>query len=97
MLVRELPDFMRTMTTAFTENNLAALEESAHKLHGATSYCDVPDLKQAIQALERAARNRDHGNIENFLNTVRQQVDLILQRVAVEGSEKSQQVKPTTP
>lgn len=81
MLIQELPDFMRSMTAAFNDKNLKALEEHTHKLHGAVSYCDVPDLKMALKTLERAVKNHDHDLIEPSLDAVGQQIGIVLQRM----------------
>jgi len=79
MLLVELPKFKKMIMHSFEDKNLQALEEHSHKLHGAACYCNVPDLKNAIQILERAARNKDTKDMKKKVVAVRSEIDLILQ------------------
>jgi two-component system sensor histidine kinase BarA len=81
MLIKELPVFRELMNAAYTEKNWEALEDVTHKLHGASSYCNVPSLKAALQILERLAKNKEAENIESALHLVYSEIDLILQSV----------------
>lgn len=53
MFVNELPDVSDSLRAAFTDQNLADLEEIVHKLHGGSCYCGVPQLKDAAADLEK--------------------------------------------
>ena len=70
MLFKELPVFKQKLNDAFAEENIIDLREHAHKLHGATSYCDVPKLKAAVMELERASKLSDTQVIRVKLDQV---------------------------
>lgn len=52
MLMKELPEHRKKIDTAYKENNIENLKYFTHKLHGATSYCGVPLLRQFSKKLE---------------------------------------------
>ncbi|MGO1461176.1 MAG: ATP-binding protein [Marinobacter sp.] len=56
MLLEQLsPDF-NTIERLWNENDLDGLLECVHKLHGATRYCGVPELRTAASRLETALK-----------------------------------------
>ena len=63
MLLAELPQAMKDITAAYKAKDYPTLRDKAHKLHGATSYCGVPYLKQALQELEHAATVQDEKKV----------------------------------
>ena len=78
MLIKELPVIQDALKKAFVSADFENLEDHVHKLHGATSYCDVPELKSAVQKLERATKRRDQVEVEENLKLVNIKIDLIL-------------------
>ena len=58
MLLKELPGFKTSINKAFNDNDYDALDHHVHKLHGATSFCDVPSLKNAEESLEISIKKK---------------------------------------
>ena len=52
MLINELPEHRQKIEQAKKENNVELLKIHTHKLHGATSYCGVPQLRDCAHKLE---------------------------------------------
>lgn len=52
MLLRDLPETARSIASARQQGDQAALREIIHKLHGATRYCGVPQLRACCQEAE---------------------------------------------
>src|SRR5690606_35774993 len=59
MMIRDLPDTARSITAAWQQGDLAALREIIHKLHGATRYCGVPQLRACCQEAESRLKKGD--------------------------------------
>lgn len=57
MLLAETPTLLAQLRGALTAEDREALWEHAHKIHGSTAYCGVPQLKRTAHALEEAIRN----------------------------------------
>jgi two-component system sensor histidine kinase BarA len=58
-LLEGLPGEIDDLRAALAESDWPALADHAHQVRGATRYCGVPALDEAIEALERAARIED--------------------------------------
>jgi HPt (histidine-containing phosphotransfer) domain-containing protein len=58
-LLAGLPGEIDDLRAAIAELDWPALADHAHQVRGATRYCGVPALDEAIEALERAARIAD--------------------------------------
>lgn len=58
MLLNDLPEDLRKIRRYFSEQNLAELEAVVHKLHGGSSYCGVPRLKETAAAADRLLQKR---------------------------------------
>lgn len=56
MLLEQLPDDFANIERLWQENNLESLQDCVHKLHGATRYCGVPELRAAANRLETALK-----------------------------------------
>lgn len=56
MLVEQLPADLDTIERLWASNDLENLLECVHKLHGATRYCGVPELRSAANHLETALK-----------------------------------------
>ena len=59
-----LPDELEDLRVCLGEEDWPGLAEHAHQIRGATRYCGVPALDDAIEALERAARI---GDVERII------------------------------
>jgi len=81
MLLKELPRFKQLINAAFADNDFESMDSHVHKLHGAASFCNAPNLKKAVETLEISIKKK-HGNdnihanllvlnreIESMLNT----------------------------
>ncbi len=52
MLQNELPNYRSTTRQHYENGDYDALLEVVHKLHGSTTYCGVPALKEAAASME---------------------------------------------
>jgi len=59
----------------FAARDWRGLLHTAHRLHGATSYCGVPALDRALRELERAASGGDYAEISLRLRAVIEAVE----------------------
>jgi two-component system, NarL family, sensor histidine kinase BarA len=57
MLINSLPEEKRRIERASTSGDREALLEAVHKLHGATRYCGVPELRAACYQTETDLRH----------------------------------------
>jgi two-component system sensor histidine kinase BarA len=78
-LIDELPEYRHRINEAFHNREFDRLQEVAHKLHGHTSYCNVPMLKSVVQLLERAARGGKAEEIRKCLLSVNDEITLLIQ------------------
>lgn len=58
MLFNSLEQEKRKISDAYGDNNMDALLNHVHYLHGATRYCGVPALRSAAHATETAIKSR---------------------------------------
>ena len=70
--MKTLPEALNALERAYLEQEGVRLKMLVHKLHGASGYCGVPQLKAALAALERALAFAD--------NSVTEEVSLSYQR-----------------
>ena len=59
VLLAGLPAEIEALRACIAEADWSALAEHAHQVRGATRYCGVPALDDAIETLERTARRGD--------------------------------------
>ena len=79
LLVKELPGFQEAINHAFNEKDNKALDHHVHKLHGATAYCEVPTLKDALETLEISIKkNHSRNTIKAKLKVVNMEIDFIM-------------------
>jgi HPt (histidine-containing phosphotransfer) domain-containing protein len=72
-LLDGLPAEIDQLRVYVAESDLPGLAEHAHQTRGATRYCGVPALDDAIETLERAARRGDSAPIGSALAEVESQ------------------------
>ncbi|NOZ54227.1 MAG: response regulator [Gammaproteobacteria bacterium] len=79
MLLKELPDTREAIKKSFIELKIKELADHVHRLHGATSYVNTPQLKSAVEDLEISIRKkRDNNVIETKVSMVIEEIDLLL-------------------
>ncbi|WP_455220363.1 response regulator [Kaarinaea lacus] len=79
MLLKELPRFKEVINEAFTGEDFESMDHHVHKLHGAASFCNTPNLKKAVEALEISIKKKYHrDNINANLKVVNLEIDGIL-------------------
>ncbi|MGE5155130.1 MAG: Hpt domain-containing protein, partial [Bdellovibrio bacteriovorus] len=69
-LLAGLPGEIEDLRHALEESDWHGLAEHAHQVRGATRYCGVPALDEAIEALERGARIGDPSLIREGFERV---------------------------
>jgi HPt (histidine-containing phosphotransfer) domain-containing protein len=62
-LLEGLPGEIAGMRAAAADSDWPTLADLAHQTRGATRYCGVPALDEAVEALERSARSGAAGSI----------------------------------
>ncbi len=75
MLLEHLVSDIEAIQSHFEDNDMNALLERVHKLHGASRYCGVPELRDAAEKMETALK-RKTDNLptcyENLTNAIEQ-------------------------
>jgi two-component system sensor histidine kinase BarA len=66
-LLARLPAEVSALQALFAANDWRGLDEAVHRLRGATAYCAVPALDQALFALKEAAKAGDWEKIAEDL------------------------------
>jgi HPt (histidine-containing phosphotransfer) domain-containing protein len=79
MLLKELPRFKELINAAFAEKNFESMDYHVHKLHGAASFCNAPNLKNAVETLEISIKKKHASdNIHANLLEVNREIDSML-------------------
>ena len=84
LLIKELPAFKHSIQQSLVEKNFPALLHHVHKLHGAVSYCDLPDIKVVAQSLERDLKSNRHDEIDVKVGKLCDKLDELLQNVQLD-------------
>ena len=69
-LLEGLPGELEDLRHCLAESDWPGLAEHAHQVRGATRYCGVPALDDAMEALERAAKIGDPSLIREGFERV---------------------------
>jgi two-component system sensor histidine kinase BarA len=78
MLLQELPSLRDQLQAAMEQENLQAIWDHAHKIHGSTAYCGVPVLRQAAGAMETAIKTQQMDAIRDRFTTLDEAVQQLL-------------------
>lgn len=80
MLIKELPTLREGLNDALAKQAMKPLWDVAHKIHGSTAYCGVPELKQAAKQLEDAIKSRvtDINKLATNVTQVNDAIDQLL-------------------
>lgn len=78
MLQNELPVYKVKIRSLFETNDIPALTETVHKLNGSATYCGVPALKMAADALESCLKRGESDRYQEGVNNVLNAMDGVL-------------------
>jgi two-component system sensor histidine kinase BarA len=81
-LLEGLPGEIEDLRGCLAETDWTGLAEHAHQVRGATRYCGVPALDEAIEALERAAKIGDPSLIREGFERVQFEVQRLSEGAA---------------
>lgn len=76
MLAENLPQHIQEIAIAYQKNDLDALAKAAHKLHGATCYTGTAKLKEAVKAVELAAKAGQTNDINVLIEQFNTEANL---------------------
>ncbi len=65
MLLEQLPDDRQQIHSLWQDGDMSSLLECVHKLHGATRYCGVPELRAATHRFETALKCESRDKTEH--------------------------------
>ena len=78
MLIKELPTHRKKLQAAQRNDDIKDLKNHAHKLHGATSYCGVPQLRSSTGQLENLIDQNEKAQIEIAYQQVIADIDKLI-------------------
>lgn len=78
MLKAELPVHKDRIAKDYSNNEMIALKDSVHKLHGAASVCGVPELKSACNILENLLRDEKYDEVNPAYKSMLEEIEKIL-------------------
>lgn len=80
LLMENLPQDRQNIKQLFHNQQWDELEDKVHKLHGATCYCGLPQLKPACQALESQLQKKCYNkSLEPLYTTLITAIDKLLE------------------
>lgn len=78
LLIKNLPNELQDIKTAYEQKQDDVLLQRLHKLHGAVCYCGVPRLKQIIFALETALKQNKLADIPSLFTKFEFEINEVL-------------------
>ncbi len=90
MLRRDLEARLEEIRARAAQGDLSGLRDAAHRLHGATHYCGVPALRQAVHTLEEAATQ---GPVEDAMQQLEAAVRAVMDWEADDRGEREAQAR----
>jgi two-component system, NarL family, sensor histidine kinase BarA len=84
VLLETLSDDLQDIVKSKNDPNI--LLQRVHKLHGAISYCGLPRLKKLLAEFEQALKNEHFSNLDAYLETLKVEVQLVLNEFAETNS-----------
>jgi len=84
LLIKELPSFKHSIKKSCLDKNYDELFHHVHKLHGALSYCDLPDARAVAQNLERDLKSKRYDMIESHVHILSEKLDELMQNVQLD-------------
>lgn len=84
-LLVELPGHRHAMNRAFAGGDHRRLRDCVHRLLGATAYCDIPELEDALRELRRALQADKTVIIDTRFQRAIRQIDRTLENCGYRG------------
>lgn len=79
MLVKDLPHIKRQINELIDKEDLLNCRKLVHKTLGATCYCGVPYLKEALLQFQNSHRNGcHHDNLSVHAEKIIHEIDLVI-------------------
>ncbi len=78
MLIKEIPGHRQRLMDAKRSDSLSDLKYAIHKLHGATSYCGIPQLRKYARQLEDFVDNRNIDELDKGFEQVIKAIEQLL-------------------
>jgi two-component system sensor histidine kinase BarA len=78
MLRTELPQHREALAAAHANGDLELLCKHVHTLNGAAAYCQVDELKQRVDRLERVLKLRELDQVDEALQETLEAIDSLL-------------------
>ncbi|MCC5857431.1 MAG: response regulator [Ectothiorhodospiraceae bacterium] len=78
MLLRELPGHKRAIQRQYRQGDLEGLRQQVHKLHGAASVCQVPELKAACHELEQVLIRGERVHVPGGVSTLLERIHALV-------------------
>jgi two-component system sensor histidine kinase BarA len=79
MLIKDLPQSLESIKSSYRSESKLELLDHAHRLHGSTAYCGVPNLKIAASKLEEYIKSNDTTEMQSYINDVEFAVNDLIQ------------------
>ncbi len=78
MLQKELPDYQSRLPGLYARGDMQALQEAVHKLNGSATYCGVPALKAAVDAMESRIKRGEEERYAEGMKVVMQEIERLI-------------------
>ncbi len=79
LLQKELPEYQQLIPSLYAEGNFQSLLEAVHKLNGSATYCGVPALKAAVDAMETSLKRGDKDSYVEEMQVVLHEIQRLMQ------------------
>lgn len=79
MLQKELRDYQHRLPNLYAEGDLQTLQDVVHKLNGSATYCGVPALKAAVDAMESSLKRGESERYEDEMEVVLREIQRLIQ------------------
>ncbi len=81
LLVKDLPNELAGVKKEYAADNIKALKNRLHRLHGALCYCGATRLKNATATLRQALENKEYSQIPALLTQFELEVNELIKQV----------------
>lgn len=78
ILTATLANDIKKIHHSYVNKNYQTLAAELHKLHGATSYCAAPRLKQVVAAYEKAIKQNNLTELSDLMQMLDAESQLLL-------------------
>lgn len=78
MLQKELPEYQSRLPILYGTGDIGELQSVVHKLNGSATYCGVPALKAAAEAMETNLKRGEAKNYDDSLGTLLKEIDRVM-------------------